>query len=128
MTQLRKIAKKAYREVLILRAQSKLQAMAAGNESSRLLSEALRETFARQLAAEESKYVEQIEALRRRLDISQEQIEIIDYGAGNTNEVRTESQMQQGTVHHVTVGEMSQISKYEIWVLMLFKLIRSSIH
>jgi len=125
MRPFKKFVKRAYREVLTLRAQSKLKTLAAaGDDSSRLLAAALGEMLAWQLTPEEARWVRQIEDLRHRLDASQDQIEIIDYGAGTPDEKRTESQMLSGTVRHVTVSDISRISKYEIWVLMLFKLIR----
>lgn len=125
MNSLRRAAKKGYRQYLIARAQGELQRMAvSGDNSARLTADALRETFAGSLSSDERAWVDKIEALRRRLDVSQEPITIINYGAGNSDENRTEAEMAQGTVHNVTVSSVSKISKYEIWVLMLFKLIR----
>ena len=118
------IAKQAYRKLLTLRAQPQLRALAAaGDEPSRWLAEALREALAGRVTAEEARWTRPIEDLRRRLDASQEPIEIVDYGAGTAEEARDAAQVQAGRVLHVPLGDISRVSKDAMWALLLFKLV-----
>ncbi len=121
---LRRAAKLVYRQFLALQAAPKLNALAKTSPSGQRLSAALRESFHQLLDTQERDWVRRIEAKRHALDRSEAPIMIIDYGAGDADEARTPEQMAQGVEQQVTVGQMSRISKYEIWVLMLHKLIR----
>lgn len=124
MTRLRRTAKYLYRKMLIAQAGTQLARLEQFSASGRLVAAALKETWHGVLSAEERNIIDQIERLRHQLDRSQAPIMIIDYGAGDTHETRTAAEMEHGKQLEVTVGQMSQISKYEIWVLMLLKLIR----
>ena len=125
MNPFKPIAKQAYRKLLSLRARPQLRTLAAaGDEPSRWLAEALQEALAGRVTPEEARWVRSIEALRRRLDASQEPIEIVDYGAGTAEEARIDSPIQAGRVLHVPLGDISRVSKDALWGLLLFKLVR----
>ncbi|MHC4339182.1 MAG: O-methyltransferase [Planctomycetota bacterium] len=74
---------------------------------------------------EERVSLDAIEALRRRLNRSDEPLETVDYGAGSGSENRSEDAMRSGRPHRTTVGRLAgERSKSAKWCRMLFQLVR----
>lgn len=90
-----------------------------------MLARALRGALDDRLSGEEQRWVDQIERLRAELDGCAEEISMTDYGAGGSEEARTEAEMEQGKVVMRKVGDLSRCaSKPYFWALVLFKLVR----
>ena len=76
------------------------------------------------LDASTAEMVHAIEAIRRRNNGSDEEIQIVDYGAGPPNASRTESEMRAGSAATITLGQACRASKPFFWSLFLFYLVR----
>ena len=74
----------------------------------------------------EKAWVEKIEALRERLLVSPEPVEIMDFGAGSSRDTRTEEEMLRGTPGMSTIGTIcGSVSKRDVWSRLLFQVIRA---
>jgi len=77
------------------------------------------------LSAEEAKWVESIEALRREVYHSEAEIVKVDFGAGGAEDVRAKDEMDAGVDTRGKVGEIARLtSKRPFWAGMLFRLVR----
>lgn len=66
-----------------------------------------------------------IEARRRALLQTHETIDVIDYGAGSSNEQRTEEQMKQGVHKRAAISNICKASKPERWAAILHHVVLS---
>src|SRR4051812_29435161 len=104
------------------RASGELVRLAAAGGPARDLARAIKEAWTEHLSSEERAYVERIEALRRRLCASTEDLELRDFGAPPLD---SEAPQPPGWVIHRSLGDMTVASsKPYCWALLLFKLIR----
>ncbi len=85
---------------------------------------ALYESLTHSLSAEEQKMINLIEQRRSFLLSSDKEIPLIDYGAGNSNSIRTKDEMEKGVKSMALVTDICKASKPTFWAIFLFKLIR----
>lgn len=78
----------------------------------------------RQFSHEEKELINLIEQRRSFLLSSDEEITVIDYGAGNPTSNRTKEEMNKGVQSTAIVANICKASKPAFWVGILFKLIR----
>lgn len=69
-------------------------------------------------------WMEAIEALRQRLQATEDELSVIDYGAGSSTATLSEEEMAEGRRVRLTVAEACAASKPRRWALLLFHLIR----
>lgn len=94
-------------------------------EGCRLLANALRGALRDDANPEEITWIKRIESLRTLMSSSQEEIAVVDYGAGRKHFHHTEKQMDQGRRITKRVGTVCRrASKSYFWSFLLFKLIR----
>lgn len=92
---------------------------------SKGLARAISATLADDADAEERRWVDQIEELRRRLTSSNEELTLVDFGAVSPEEDLSEVEMARGVEVTRTVGEICRsASKPPRWAFLLFKLVR----
>lgn len=93
---------------------------------ARRLAETLFASGAHQVSAREKAWIERIEALRSRLHASPTEIQVIDYGAGDTDLARSDAEMHQGREVTLSIQQISQqASKPYRWALLLCKLVQA---
>lgn len=89
---------------------------ATGDDIALQIAEAMRDAFNRQPSERELEFISRIENIRSRLNASDEQLEITDYGAN--------AQSTNGSIVYRTLGEVSlSSSKPKRWSMLLFYLI-----
>jgi predicted O-methyltransferase YrrM len=76
------------------------------------------------MSAEELELINLIEARRSFLLRSNQEISVIDYGAGTPNSKRTNGQMDKGVVSTAPISDICKASKSRFWASILFKLVR----
>ncbi len=86
--------------------------------------DALYESLTNTMSAEEQELINLIEARRSSLLRSDQEISVIDYGAGNPNSNRTKEEMDKGVESTALVANICKVSKPPFWATILFKLIR----
>jgi predicted O-methyltransferase YrrM len=86
--------------------------------------QAIRETIFQTVMPEEQAWINRIERIREKFTGNLEQVEVIDFGAGNPDSSRSDKEMRQGVALTTTYNEIAMGSKPELWALLLFKLIR----
>ncbi|MGH8873908.1 MAG: O-methyltransferase, partial [Acidimicrobiia bacterium] len=85
---------------------------------------ALEAAARRERTAEERDWTRRIEALRRELLASQEEVALVDFGAGSPDRPRTPEEMAAGARVVRTIGEVCGTgSKSPLWCLVLLKLV-----
>lgn len=95
-------------------------------QSAKALADALRKTVANTVSPDEYALIERIEALRKRVNVSTDEITVVDYGSGARDSSVSEEEMHEGRMVTRVVGDMCRsASKPYIWSLLLFNLIRS---
>jgi predicted O-methyltransferase YrrM len=95
------------------------------NPGLQKLGAAVRLTFSKALTPEERRWVKSIELWRQELISSNEEVVVVDYGAGFPSEERSLEQMNRGVTTVEIVGEACmQYSKQQVWTTLLFHLIR----
>lgn len=90
----------------------------------RRLGEVFQALLAQQLPVQERALLAQIEQRRAELLRSDQEIAVIDYGAGQPDANRTQAEMQSGFQSTARVGQISTASKPRLWATFLFQLIR----
>ncbi len=126
MAVVKDIVKGVARVALKVPARQKIAALSQENEAARVLAEALRAAVDSDLTAEEAEWTRKVEAMRKRLSCSTDEVSIQDYGAEQPDQQHTDEEMYQGLVVKRTVGDMCRrASKPYLWSLVLFKLIRA---
>lgn len=98
---------------------------ATGDEPSRLLAQAFDATLRDAFSAEERRWSDKIEAIRKRSDASQQPIKMEDFGAVSPTAQLTADQMYQGRMIEKTLGHFSHASKPYLWTSLLFHLVRA---
>lgn len=114
MNYLKKIIKKLYRMIIVVRVRI----------ISKQLANALRYFFEYNPTPEEKVWIHKIESLRKQLKSSSTEITVVDYGAGSPDLKRTEEDMHQGNVITTTVGDSVRSCKSYYWSYLLLRLIR----
>lgn len=95
------------------------------NNETIVVSNALKDTLYNHIKADEKEWIKKIESLRNELNNSNEKIEIIDYGAGNSHNKLNDKQMFSGKKNYITLGPLcKKASKPYFWALLIFKIIR----
>lgn len=94
-------------------------------ESGKKFTQAITAVLRREISEDERLWVEQIENLRTRLNASDEEIEVIDFGAGDATETRSESEMATGVKTKIKLRTASSVSKPEFWAVMISKIIKA---
>jgi predicted O-methyltransferase YrrM len=96
------------------------------NEDSKLkvVGDGLCESLSNIMSAEELELINLIEARRSFLLRSNQEISVIDYGAGTPNSKRTKGQMDKGVVSTAPISDICKASKSRFWGSILFKLVR----
>ena len=78
------------------------------------------------LSIDEQRWIAAVESLRNRLLNSNEEVEVVDYGAGFPSDHRSEAEMLAGVKTVEVVGEACrQYSKSALWTGLLFRLVRT---
>jgi predicted O-methyltransferase YrrM len=88
------------------------------------IGEALRETLNQHISVEEQKWIDLIEQRRSFLLNSDQEIAVIDYGAGNSDSNRTKEEMKKGVESTALLANICQASKPKFWGTFLFKMLR----
>lgn len=86
--------------------------------------DALHETLTHTISIEEQKWINSIEQRRSFLLSSDNEIAIIDYGAGKPDSNRTKEEMKNGVQSTALVANICKASKPAFWATFLFKMIR----
>ncbi|MEH6549048.1 MAG: class I SAM-dependent methyltransferase [Pseudomonadales bacterium] len=94
------------------------------SEKIKAIGYALEDTLNRHFTAEEQTLIEAVEQRRSKLLNSEEEIAVIDYGAGRPNSNRNNEEMEQGILSTAPVAKLCKASKSKFWAIFLFKLIR----
>jgi predicted O-methyltransferase YrrM len=97
---------------------------ASGYPKAQAICEAVSEALRGTLSPEERKWIEAIEARRAELLASEKTINVLDYGAGEPGDKRTEKEMAEGVEVSLSLSRVCTASKEPFWALMLFKLVR----
>jgi len=85
---------------------------------------ALQETLDQIFSKQEQEFVSLIEQRRALLLKSDQEIAVVDFGAGAPDSNRTKEQMDHGIQSTAAVAEVASASKSQFWAVYLFKLIR----
>ena len=85
---------------------------------------AIQESLADDLTIQEREAISLIEERRSFLLESDEEIAIVDYGAGQPDSNRTEEEMERGVQSNVQVAKVTEASKPQFWATILFKIVR----
>jgi len=97
----------------------------SGDRDSIILANILKITLKNDLIPEEKVWIDKIEKLRENLNASTTEISLVDYGAGKSDEHRTQQDMYTGKTVTTTVGEVCRSgSKSPFWSFLLFNLVR----
>ena len=97
----------------------------SGDRDSIILANTLKITLKNDLIPEEKVWIDKIEKLRENLNASTTEISLVDYGAGKSDEHRTQQDMYEGKTVTTTVGEVCRSgSKSPFWSFLLFNLLR----
>ena len=97
----------------------------SGDRDSIILANTLKNTLKNDLIPEEKVWIDKIEQLRENLNASTTEISLVDYGAGRSDEHRTQQDMYAGKTVTTTVGEVCRFgSKSPFWSFLLFNLVR----
>lgn len=97
----------------------------SGDRDSIILANILKITLKNDLIPEEKVWIDKIEQLRENLNASTTEISLVDYGAGKSDEHRTQQDMYTGKTVTTTVGEVCRSgSKSPFWSFLLFNLVR----
>ena len=97
----------------------------SGDRDSIILADTLKSTLKIDLSPEEKIWIDKIEQLRENLNASTTKISLVDYGAGKSDEHRTQQDMYTGKTVTTTVGEVCRSgSKSPFWSFLLFNLVR----
>ena len=97
----------------------------SGDIDSIILANTLKSTLKNDLIPEEKVWIDKIEQLRENLNASATEISLVDYGAGKSDEHRTQQDMYTGETVTTTVGEVCcSGSKSPFWSFLLFNLLR----
>jgi predicted O-methyltransferase YrrM len=100
--------------------------LAAADPGLRAVAQALSAAWRLSPASEERVWFGKIEALRRMLEGSEEEITLVDYGAGSAHEGRSPDQMRQGMQLRRKVCDICRAAaKPREWAELLFFLVRS---
>lgn len=94
------------------------------NSKLRAIGIAIQESLARELSLEEQKAITSIEERRAFLLSSNQEIAVVDYGAGSPDSNRTRETMEKGSRSRQPVSKIATASKPEFWATMLLKMIR----
>ena len=93
--------------------------------AARAISEAVRAVVTDDFTPEERGAFARVEELRASLSQSQEEITVMDYGAGEATDTRTVEEMSRGRTTTTTVGAICRsASKPPRWARLLFALVR----
>jgi predicted O-methyltransferase YrrM len=93
--------------------------------AARAISEAVRAVVTDEFSPEERAAFARVEELRASLAQSQEEITVVDYGAGESTDTRTAEEMSRGRTTTTTVGAICRsASKPPRWARLLFALVR----
>ena len=96
-----------------------------GDRDSIILANTLIRSLKNDLILEEKVWIDKIEQLRENLNASATEISLVDYGAGKSDEHRTQQDMYTGETVTTTVGEVCRSgSKSPFWSFLLFNLVR----
>lgn len=119
---LKPIVQKAYKH----KAESKLSTLREiQDKSSDKIANAIYEALKNKITTSEIEWIDKIERKRKSLNNSSEHILLTDYGAGDADDSRTESEMNKGIFIEKTVGEVClAASKPYFWSILLFKLVK----
>ena len=97
----------------------------SGDRDSIILANTLKSTLKNDLIPEEKVWIDKIEQLRENLNASTTEISLVDYGAGKSDEHRTQQDMYAGKTVTTTVGEVCRFgSKSPFWSFLLYNLVR----
>ena len=97
----------------------------SGDRDSIILANTLKSTLRNDLIPEEKVWIDKIEQLRKKLNASTTEISLVDYGAGKSDEHRTQQDMYTGKTVTTTVGKVCRSgSKSPFWSFLLFNLVR----
>ena len=96
-----------------------------GDRDSIILANTLIRSLKNDLILEEKVWIDKIVQLRENLYASATEISLVDYGAGKSDEHRTQQDMYTGETVTTTVGEVCRSgSKSPFWSFLLFNLVR----
>jgi cephalosporin hydroxylase len=93
------------------------------NAAGDKIADAISASLKNNLTPDEKNYVDAIEALRKSLNSSSQEIKVTDYGAGSPSDNLTQEEMRRGLTKTITVSEACSYSKPYFWALMLSKLV-----
>lgn len=106
-------------------ARAALTHLRSHNDSKlKAVGDALYESLTHTISAAEQEGINLIEERRSSLLASEQEIAVIDYGAGTPNSNRTKEEMDKGVESTVRVANLCKVSKPTFWATILFKLVR----
>lgn len=113
------------RHWLKYRAKNRLQNLRSdANPQISVLAQVLLDVLNSNYSIQETKLMKEIELQRSLLLQSEQEIEIIDYGAGTPDANRSTIEMQQGVSGVEKISNIAKASKPQFWAEFLFKLLR----
>lgn len=90
------------------------------------LADALDAFFSLAVSPEQECYIQRIESLRKKLEVSQEQITVVDYGVTSPSLTASSRVSNQGTPVNLLVGQNCKAGSISpMWGLLLFQLIKA---
>jgi predicted O-methyltransferase YrrM len=91
----------------------------------KLIGETLTDVLSHNVSKEEEEWINKIHSLRKKLELSDEKIELVDFGAILPDSNISEQELKAGKTVISTVGaKCKSCSELFFWVFILFKLIR----
>jgi predicted O-methyltransferase YrrM len=94
------------------------------DQKLRAIGQAIQESVDGEFSLQEEKAILSIEERRSFLLSSDEEIPVIDYGAGSPNSDRTREEMVKGVRSTARIADITNASKSQFWAKVLFKIIR----
>lgn len=94
------------------------------NKKLKAIGVAIQESLAQELSLDERQVISSIEERRSSLLSSDQEIVVVDYGAGSSSSSRTRQEMEDGVQSTALVSKITTASKPKFWATMLFKKIR----
>jgi hypothetical protein len=79
------------------------------DELPKIIANAIFKVIANRPTTEEQIWVDKIESIRKKLNCSQDTVSIMDFGAGNSNNL-SNKEIPRGEPIHINIGEASFIS------------------
>jgi len=119
------VAERLYEALLRIPARRKLTQLEPRTAECMSIKSSLLSTLNGVYSVQEQEWIDRIEARRKELSSSREELTITDYGTGNQLLDRTEEEMRRGTQTRKTVSRVYRTTSVPaFWSSVLFRLVR----